>query len=108
MNVKEDTNLLEMSLDVLSITNIRRGSRLFYVHSGLAYIISFVAYYYLYKLWKDYIQLRIQYFKSKEFANAINNRMLLFTSIINPKAFSSELVKVDFEEAPAQILVFHD
>ena len=98
-------SVLEMRLDYMSMSNVSRGSKLFYVHSALAYLISFIAYYYLYKMWVDYISLRKEYFKSEEFKESINNRILLFTSIMKPKSFTMEMKKLPFTEPPQQVLV---
>jgi hypothetical protein len=80
VDIDED-QLANPSLSRLSITNVPQGSLMFYIHALLGYFYSFWAYYLLFRTWKEYIELRQQYFELPEYVEQQHNRTLLFTFV---------------------------
>ena len=96
------------SLVVLSMTHIPHFSPIFYLHTALAYLYSLYCMYLLHQTWKEYVELRKDYFASTEYKNALYNRTLLFTytpkSLQDVAKFSMYLKPFSADSAPRQIL----
>jgi hypothetical protein len=100
------------SLTQLTMNNVSPGSPIFYGHTGLLYIITFVSLYLLNITWAHFLEIRKIYFESDEYLNSPHNKMLMFTD--NPKerqttgAFEEYLVKLGVAYKPEQILFGRD
>jgi hypothetical protein len=68
---------------MLSMAYVPHESKIFWVHSVFAALITIYFYYEMYLIWKVYINLRQEYFKSPQFANE-HFRTLLLTDVTEP------------------------
>jgi hypothetical protein len=100
---------LEVSLHLISIANVARGSNIFFVHAVLAYLVTAYAYYLLYTLWFEYIELRKFYF-SGDYLHSLRNKVLLFTDNehMNLPDFQKYLTSLDLRYPPQQVLLGRD
>jgi calcium permeable stress-gated cation channel len=105
-----DSDVLNISLNVLTIQNVARGSNIFFVHAVFAYIISGYVYYLLYKTWLEYIELRKHYFSGSDYLNSFRNKVLLFTSneYTTLPDFQRHLATLDLCFPPEQVLLGRD
>ncbi|KAI8804347.1 hypothetical protein BJ742DRAFT_776203 [Cladochytrium replicatum] len=71
----------QTSVSQLSLANVSAESPWIYLHVGLIYLFSFLAYLLLYFIWSDYAKVRAAWFSSDEFIRSIHNRMLLLTNV---------------------------
>jgi calcium permeable stress-gated cation channel len=108
--VDVEEQLANPALTLLSITNVPKGSLVFYAHAILAYSYSFWAYYLLFHAWEEYIILRQKYFASPSYANQDHNRTLLITYIPDSMRSNEQVYdlvsKLEFQ--PTQIFFGRD
>jgi hypothetical protein len=100
---------LEVTLNLISIANVTRGSNIFFVHAIMAYVVTAYAYYLLYSLWFEYIELRKFYF-SGEYLQSFRNKVLLFTDNEHSTLpeFQKHLSSLDLPYSPQQVLLGRD
>eukprot|EP00842_Homolaphlyctis_polyrhiza_P004817 jgi/Hompol1/5336/HPOL_001231-RA len=109
----EDIPVRQISLDVLTISNMKNPeSNLFYVHTFGAWLLSLWAFYLLFWMWMDYIELRNHHFSSFEYLQNLHNRCLLVTDI--PDSMQTQEAMLEFLKSaqlpyePKQILFNRD
>ncbi|KAJ3319966.1 hypothetical protein HDV06_005784 [Boothiomyces sp. JEL0866] len=110
--IQSKTDLVNPSLQFISMQHLNKGSNLLYIPSVLAYVLTFFAFYQLYVIWDQYISLRKYCFTSPEYLNSIANKTLLFTDIPedmqNVSKFSEYIKSLNLKNTPKQIMLGRD
>lgn len=106
------SDLVNPSLQAISMQNLNPGSNLLYIPAVLAWILTFFAFYQLYIIWDQYITLRKYCFTSSEYLNSTANKTLLFTDIPddmqNVSKFSEYIKSLNLKQTPKQIMLGRD